>query len=169
MTRATIVVGDAAGGGPWLRPVAADDQERLRAWRNAAANSFFERAPITAAGQRRWFEAYLGRDEDFLFMVMDGALACGCLGVRRADDEWDIYNVIRGVRTAGSRGFLGRGLELLVGFAGRRAELPVRAVVLAANPAIAWYGRHGFGIAVRRPDAVVMRWTGAPAAAADAA
>lgn len=169
MTRATIVVGDAAAGGPWLRTVAAEDQERLRAWRNAAADSFFERAPITAAGQRRWFEAYLGREEDFLFVVMEGTRPCGCLGVRRAGAEWDVYNVIRGVRTAGSRGFLGRGLELLVDFARHRAELPVRAVVLVANPAIAWYGRHGFGIVLRRADAVVMRWTGAPAAAAEAA
>ena len=169
MTRATIVFGSPAAGGPWLRTVATDDQERLRAWRNAAADSFFERAPISAAGQRRWFEAYLGRDEDFLFMVMAGARACGCLGVRRAGDEWDIYNVIRGVRPAGSRGFMGRGLELLVDFARQRAELPVRAVVLVANPAIAWYARHGFGIAVRRPDAVVMGWTGAPAAVAKVA
>jgi ribosomal protein S18 acetylase RimI-like enzyme len=164
MTRATIVVGDpTAPGAAWLRAVAAADQERLRGWRNAAAHAFFERSPVDAAGQRRWFEGYLGRDEDFLFMVMDGTEACGCVGVRLAAGEWDVYNVIRGARTPGSRGFMGRGLELLVGFARRRAGLPVRAVVLAGNPAIAWYERHGFGIAARREGSVVMRWTEGPA------
>lgn len=168
MTSGPLVAGDPAAG-PWLRGAAAGDQERLRAWRNATAWAFFQPAPIDEESQRRWFEGYLGRDEDFLFMLMEAAEPRGCLGVRLADGEWDVYNVIRGERTAGSRGAMGRGLDLLVDFARRRAELPVRAVVLAGNPAIGWYERHGFAISRRQSGSVVMRWTGTPAAPAEGA
>lgn len=162
MTSAPFVVGDPAAG-PWLRSAVAGDQERLRVWRNAAAGAFFDSAPIDAEAQRRWFAGYLGRDEDFLFMVMEAAEPRGCLGVRLVNGEWDVYNVIRGERTAGSRGGMGRGLELLVDFARRRAELPVRAVVLAGNPAIGWYERHGFAVVLRQPVSVEMRWKGTSA------
>lgn len=159
MTSGSVVAGDPAVG-PWLRGAVAGDQERLRLWRNAAAGAFFQSAAIDAESQRRWFEGYLGREEDFLFMVMEAAEPRGCLGVRLMDGEWDVYNVIRGERTAGSRGAMGRGLELLVDFARRRAKLPVRAVVLAGNPAIGWYERHGFAVVRRNPGSVVMRWKG---------
>jgi len=162
MTSGSVVAGDPAVG-PWLRGAVAGDQERLRVWRNAAARAFFQSAAIDAEAQRRWFEGYLGREEDFLFMVMEAAEPRGCLGVRLVDGEWDVYNVIRGERTAGSRGAMGRGLELLVDFARRRAKLPVRAVVLAGNPAIGWYERHGFAVVRRNPGSVVMRWKGTSA------
>lgn len=168
MTSALLVAGDPAAG-PWLRGAAAGDQERLRVWRNAAAGAFFQPARIDAEAQRRWFEGYLGREEDFLFMVMEAAEPRGCLGVRLADGEWDVYNVIRGERTAGSRGAMGRGLDLLVDFARRRAALPVRAVVLAGNPAIGWYERQGFAVVRRQPGSVVMRWTGTSALPAEGA
>lgn len=162
MTRATLVIGSAATGGVRLRTATAEDQQRLREWRNANTGSFFDQAPVTPDGQSRWFEAYLSREEDFLFMVMEANETRGCLGVRLNDGEWDIYNVIRGIRTEGSRGFMGRGLNLLVEFARARSALPVRAIVLANNPAIGWYERNGFAIVQRHAESVLMRWTEKP-------
>ena len=154
-----IAIPPAAVGGAWLLSVTAEDNRTLREWRNAAADAFFERAPITQEDQQRWFESYLTRREDFLFMVMEADAARGCLGVRMRDGEWDIYNVIRGTRTIGSRGFLACGLKMLVAFARSRAELPVRAIVLAENPAVLWYERNGFRIVGWRNGGILMYWT----------
>lgn len=160
MTSEAVVVGTpAVRTEPWLRSVNAGDQDLLRTWRNATRGSFFQTAEVDADGQKRWFQGYLGRSDDFLFMIMAGDAPVGCAGVRQRDGGWDVYNVIRGVRTAASRGFMGRGLSLAVAFARERLELPVTAVVLAANPAVAWYLRQGFEIVDRRPEIVHLRWT----------
>jgi hypothetical protein len=55
---------------------------------------------------------------------------------------------------------MGCGLQMAVAFARGRRDLPVTAVVLAANPAVAWYARQGFVIVGRRPESVLMRWAG---------
>jgi ribosomal protein S18 acetylase RimI-like enzyme len=161
MTSKAVVVGTPEERtAPWLRAVGLADQDLLRAWRNANRAAFFETAVVDENRQQRWFRGYLGRADDFLFLVMAGDAPVGCVGVRLVDDGWDVYNVIRGVGTAASRGFMGRGLRMAVAFARGRRDLPVTAVVLAANPAVAWYARQGFVIVGRRPESVLMRWAG---------
>jgi ribosomal protein S18 acetylase RimI-like enzyme len=161
MTSEAVVVGPPDQlTEPWLRAVGVADQDLLRDWRNANRAAFFEAAVVDEDGQRRWFRGYLGRADDFLFLVMAGDVPVGCVGVRLVDDGWDVYNVIRGVRTAASRGFMGRGLRMAIAFARGRRDLPVTAVVLASNPAVAWYARQGFVIVGQRPESVLMRWAG---------
>jgi hypothetical protein len=162
MTSTRLVVGQPRSvTQPWLRPVGAEEQEALREWRNAHRDAFFHTDVISPEGQRRWFQGYLQRPEDFLFLVMDRDSPIGCVGVRLLGQEWDVYNVIRGVQSAASQGFMGLGLRMLVEFARDRHDLPVQAVVLADNPAVDWYLQQGFRIVGRRPGSVVMRWAGA--------
>ena len=157
---AFVVGGPVPGPGPWLRTVTEEDQARLVEWRTACRHAFFRQEPIDGEGQRLWFRGYRDRPEDFLFAVMEGGEAVGCLGVRLLDGGWDVYNVIRGRRTPGSRGFMGRALEMAVAFARERRERPVGLVVLAGNPAEQWYRRHGFVATGRDPECVTMEWVG---------
>jgi Acetyltransferase (GNAT) domain len=147
MTSATIELGrtdDAAR--PWLRLAGADDQELLRSWRNSHTSRFYNQEAVTPEGQRRWFEAYLERPDDYLFMVMEGDHPVGCIGLRFLDGAWDLYNVIRGVSTKGSQGFMSLSLGLVLGFARRTRQVPVRVEVLPDNPALGWYISNGFAV-----------------------
>jgi RimJ/RimL family protein N-acetyltransferase len=146
--------------GPWLRPIGPDDQETLRSWRNANSCRFYDQAPVTAGRQQAWYENYLTRADDHLFMVMERAMdrAIGCIGIRFRGDAWHLYNVIRGVSTPSPAGFMSRALALVIRFAGERRKAPVFADVLSDNPALAWYQCNGFVIHDRSERAVIMRW-----------
>ena len=135
---------------PWLRTAEHADQELVRVWRNAHARSFFHQSPITSIGQQQWFEGYRDRSDDFLFMVMAAEQPIGCIGIRFRNNEWDLYNVIRGVRSSRSAGFMAAGLASLIAFARRIRPVAVRADVIAGNPALTWYLRNGF--VVERED-----------------
>jgi hypothetical protein len=145
MTRATIALGrtdDAKS--PWLRLSGIDDQELLRSWRNANTSRFYHQEIVSPEGQRQWFEAYLARPDDYLFMVMEGDHAVGCIGLRLLSGIWDVYNVIRGVPTRGSKGFMSLALGLVLGFAWQTRQVPVWVEVLPNNPALRWYRSNGF-------------------------
>lgn len=145
MTSATLELGRPDDPRrPWLRLAGPDDQDRLRSWRNFHAGRFYRQEAVTPEGQRQWFESYRGRPDDYLFMVMEGEHPVGCLGLRIVDGAWDVYNVIRGVPTAGSKGFMSLSLGMVLGFACRTRPLPVRVEVLPDNPALGWYRSNGF-------------------------
>jgi ribosomal protein S18 acetylase RimI-like enzyme len=131
---------------PWLRGVDLGDQDVLRCWRNSHAHRFFDQQSITAASQQCWFEEYLVRPDDFLFMVMAAEQPVGCIGIRFRDGEWDLYNVMRGGVGRGSAGFMSQALAAVIAFARDRRPTTVRADVLADNPAVAWYLSNGFVI-----------------------
>lgn len=130
--------------GPWLRGAGLGDQETLRRWRNAHAHRFFHQQPVTPELQQCWFDGYLGRPDDFLFMVVAGEEPVGCIGIRFRDGVWDVYNVIRGSDSRGSAGFMSLALAAVIEFARGRRPAAVRADVLTDNPARAWYLRNGF-------------------------
>lgn len=134
---------------PWLRTADHADQEQVRTWRNAHARSFFHQSPITSTGQQQWFEGYRSRPDDFLFMVMAAEQAIGCIGIRFRNNAWDLYNVIRGVRSSSSTGFMAAGLAVLIAFARGIRPVAVRADVIIGNPAIDWYLRNGFAIVAK--------------------
>jgi len=131
---------------PWLQPAQLQDQETLRSWRNAHTQSFFQQDPVTPNGQALWYEAYLNRTEDYLFMVMQAAHAIGCIGLRFRDGEWELYNVLRGISSDSSKGFMSQALAMVVDFALCTRLAPVRVQVLANNPALAWYLSNQFVI-----------------------
>lgn len=131
---------------PWLRTAEHADQEQVRTWRNIHARSFFHQSPITSTGQQQWFEEYRNRSDDFLFMVMAADQSIGCIGIRFRSDAWDLYNIIRGVHSSCSTGFMATGLAMLIAFARDIRPGAVRADVIAGNPAINWYLRNGFAI-----------------------
>lgn len=116
-----------------LREAVEDDQETLRAWKNAHSHRFFHHEKISPAQQRQWFTHYLTRDEDHLFMVLIETLPIGCIGIRLLDDHWDLYNVIRGVHRLHLSGCMGTALHHVIEFALQRKAIPVQLKVLAKN------------------------------------
>ncbi len=142
---------------PWLRGVNCGDQDVLRTWRNAHGHRFFHCRPITPESQQSWFDGYLRRPDDFLFMVMAAERAVGCIGIRLREAEWDLYNVIRGVHSAGSSGFMSHALAAVMAFARQRCPAPIRADVLTGNPALSWYLRNGFVIVGENVQSVTLR------------
>jgi hypothetical protein len=157
MTSAAIVLGrpeDATS--PWLRLAGLADQEHLRSWRNANAIRFYHQEIVPPEAQRRWFEAYLERPDDYLFMVMAGDHAVGCIGLRFVNEAWDVYNVIRGVQARGSTGFMSLALGLVLAFARHTRPVPIVVEVLPDNPALRWYLANGFVVAEETPRCVRM-------------
>ncbi len=142
--------------GPWIRTIRPEDLELLRNWRNANLSRFYDTMPVSGGGQQKWFENYLLRPQDYLFLVIDGIDAIGCLGIRLRKDAWELYNVIRGRASASSAGCMSQALDLIREFAGRINNLPIRAEVLCDNPALHWYQKNGFSIVARNDQAVFL-------------
>jgi RimJ/RimL family protein N-acetyltransferase len=143
---------------PWLQAAGFGDQDALRTWRNANAGSFFNQEPIGVVGQQQWYEAYRSRPDDFMFMVMEGERSVGCIGIRIRDDEWDVYNVIRGVQSPGSAGFMSQALAAVIEFAQTNRVAAVRADVVTGNPALTWYLRNGFVITAGDERSLRLRY-----------
>lgn len=129
-----------------LRTAAASDCEDLRTWKNDHRASFFSQDLITPEGQGRWFEGYLARADDWMFMVVDGAETVGCMGFRARDGQADVYNVILGRPSHGGRGVMAKGLQLMCSFARTCVKGDVVARVLKTNPATGWYTKRGFDV-----------------------
>ncbi|HMC20636.1 MAG TPA: GNAT family N-acetyltransferase [Thermoanaerobaculia bacterium] len=122
-----------------------EDQESLRAWKNANRQYFFFKNVIERDGQHRWFEGHLRRPDDHMFMVIVEGKPIGCLAVRVLGDELDIYNVILGDERFSGKGYMTRGIRMMAKFAfDRYPRRPLRLKVLKNNPAVRWYERNGF-------------------------
>jgi RimJ/RimL family protein N-acetyltransferase len=129
-----------------LRTAALSDCEHLRLWKNAHRGSFFFREIITADGQRAWFEGYLERPDDWMFVVLVGDEPIGCMGFRLREGQADVYNVILGRSENGGRGVMARALQLMCSYARARLRCEIVARVLKSNPAMSWYLKRGFNV-----------------------
>lgn len=52
-----------------LYPLKMEELEKMRALRNRSRHSFVTSKEITGEEQRRWYESYLNRENDYLFSV----------------------------------------------------------------------------------------------------
>jgi hypothetical protein len=138
-----------------LRTIDASDCDRLREWKNANRSGFFFQGLIDPEGQRRWFEGYLDRPQDFMFMVETAGERIGCMGFRMLEGAADVYNVIRGEE--GPSGHMSTAFRVLCSFARATFSSPVLARVLKTNPAVAWYRKNVFDIAAEEEMHYLMR------------
>jgi RimJ/RimL family protein N-acetyltransferase len=127
-----------------LRAIIAADLENLREWKNAHRFAFFYQAMITPEQQGKWFQDYLERATDYMFVVQRGSEPIGSMGFRLLDQRADIYNVIRGRRERGGKGLMSQALRLLCSFIAADFTRDIGAQVLLSNPARAWYRRNAF-------------------------
>lgn len=81
--------------GVWMRSISSDDLAALAIWKNTHRESFFFQQELTQSDQENWFQAYLKRPMDYMFIVMQHEYPVGCVGLRKYGGEcWDIYNII---------------------------------------------------------------------------
>ncbi len=127
-----------------LRTITLADLENLRAWKNANRSAFFYQGIITPEQQVRWFQDYLERARDYMFIVESAGQAVGCMGFRMLDQRADIYNVIRGQSEHGGKGVMSQAMRLLCSFIATNSTRDISAQVLLSNPARAWYRKNAF-------------------------
>ena len=140
-----------------LRLVRWADQEALREWKNNNRQYFFYQELIGTEQQMAWYRSYLLRDYDFMFVVQKAGQAIGCMGIRLLDEEWDVYNVVRGaVESAGDRA-MSRAFCMMLTFVAQVRQREIGLKVLRQNPAISWYEKNGFSITGGGQGYYVMR------------
>jgi hypothetical protein len=150
--------------GARLRLVAESDAELMRRWKNENRRFFFHKQEITPEQQLAWFRTYLTRPDDHNYAVEErlgsGYETVGLLACRLLQDTVDIYNVMRGKRTAPAVVSMGDTLKLFCSEIARFYSVPITCNVLKNNPAIGWYLRNGFVQRGDAPDHVVLRYNG---------
>ncbi|MCI0478683.1 MAG: GNAT family N-acetyltransferase [Anaerolineales bacterium] len=127
-----------------LRTITPADLENLREWKNTHRFSFFYQEIITPEQQAQWFQGYLERAHDYMFVAQSAGHSVGCLGFRMLDQRADIYNVILGRSESGGKGLMSQAIRLLCSFIAAEFTRAIGAHVLLSNPARAWYQKNAF-------------------------
>lgn len=127
-----------------LRTIEIRHQDNLRKWKNDNREWFFYKEVIPAPSQLEWFNNYLSREKDFMFIVKTEMSEIGCMGIRELAGRWDLYNVILGLPEYAKKGIMSRALKLMCSFACKLMPVPITAKVIINNPAIRWYSRNAF-------------------------
>lgn len=73
-----------------LRPLERFDLEELRVLRNKNRNFFIQQEIILAEEQKKWYESYLSKDDDFMFAVEHEnfpSKMIGSVGIYHIDQE----------------------------------------------------------------------------------
>ena len=139
-------------------------------WKNRHKQFYFHKADISPEQQAAWFEGYLARPDDHVYMVEEedaqGAgiwKTVGVVAARLLSEEKtvDLYNIMRGTRTPADRTSMGEALRTLCNAAARVYPLPITCKVLSDNPALGWYATIGFVAVADRGDHKLLRYQGA--------
>jgi RimJ/RimL family protein N-acetyltransferase len=134
-----------------LRTIDAGDLEEMRVWKNANKAAFFFKGEISPADQKKWFEGYKNRPDDFMFMVLFEGAKVGCMGYRLLDGAVDCYNIM-GAPAKRPKGAMAAAMRLMCSHirAERREEIGCR--VVKGNDAVDWYDKCGFIVMGEQPD-----------------
>ncbi|MFA6003305.1 MAG: GNAT family N-acetyltransferase [Elusimicrobiota bacterium] len=140
-----------------LRAITDADLEDLRLWKNANRAAFFFKGELSREDQKRWFQGYSARPQDFMFMVEAEGGKAGCMGFRILESgAADCYNII-GVPAAQGRGIMSRAMAMMCGYIRDAHCRRVGCLVIKENPAVGWYtGRCAYRVAAEKSDHVVL-------------
>lgn len=130
-----------------LHSIEQEDIERIRTWKNRNRDRFFYKEVISSDEQRSWYQQYLSRAEDYIFVVEAKSMAkwdkIGCIGYRKVNDVIDLYNIIRGEKTQ-ERSSMKDAMKMLLAYLMQTYDLRIKCDVLVDNPAVEWYNKCGF-------------------------
>lgn len=142
-----------------LRSIEKKDIDDLRIWKNENKSRFFYKQEITPDEQSKWYQGYMHREKDYIFIVeikvSDTWEKIGCLGFRVVEGNIDLYNIIRGRRTE-ARSSMREAMHILLAYISARYSYPIKCDVLVDNPAVEWYNKCGFSIKECRGDYYIM-------------
>ncbi len=144
-----------------LRSIEKRDIEDLRIWKNSNRSSFFYKQEITPDAQIEWYQRYIHREDDYIFIVEvlnnDTWKKIGCLGFRVVEGNIDLYNIIRGQRIE-ARSSMREAMYILLAYISEKYSYPIKCDVLVDNPAVEWYNKCGFSIRECRGDYYIMEF-----------
>ena len=130
-----------------MRLIDSNDLENLRSWKNSQKMFFFHTASISEEQQIDWYQSYVKRNNDFMFMILNiENKPVGCMGIRLINEEWDIYNVILGSIKYEKLGFMSKSFTKMIDFAYTKTKCAIGLKVLKHNPAVDWYKKNGLFI-----------------------
>lgn len=145
-----------------LRAAGPGDLENLRAWKNANVAGFFFRGIITPAMQAQWYEAYLARPDDFMFIVEKDGIKAGCIGFRMlVGGEADTYNMIAAPEAKG-QGIMKAAMLLMCSYIASTLTKDIGCLVVKGNPAVSYYEHCGYRVAGDGGDHHILKldWKG---------
>lgn len=132
-----------------LRSIDYDDIEFIRKIKNHNRKSFFYQEIISKEQQIQWFNKYLEREKDWIFVVSEAKdlsnASIGCVGFRMKKNIIDIYNVIRGKESLHGVSMMD-AMKLMVSYIKNNFSCRINCEVLKSNPAVDWYKKCGFVI-----------------------
>lgn len=121
------------------------DIELLRFWKNENKDYFFYNKEISPSEQWEWFEGYLERKEDYIFIIEYKGKKIGCIGFRIIDNLIDVYNSILGDKKFSKKGLMSLALKLMCSYIIDEYKMNITLKVFAANKAARnWYRKNGF-------------------------
>ena len=129
-----------------LRTIEESDIIDLMNWKNNNKEYFFSKYDITWEKQLLWYQGYIQRGTDLMFVVEANKVVIGCMGIRRINDEWDVYNVILGRTEYSGNGIMYKCFQKMLRYVLDIDHLPITLKVLKNNPAVGWYEKNGFKI-----------------------
>lgn len=138
-----------------LRTARVEDLENLRVWKNNCRTSFFYQKVIQPEQQKQWFDGYLKRDDDYMFIIEEGGARdeqmayhpFGCMAFRVTDDSTiDLYNIIRGENSLGQASMRTAMYMMLNYIVNYFPNKKIKCDVLKDNEAVKWYQKCGFAI-----------------------
>ncbi len=141
-----------------LRTINYQDLDSLRTWKNEQREYFFFKDLISQEQQRKWYLSYQERPEDHMFVVVVNDVSIGCMGIRLLDGNWDVYNVILGLKNYGGKGLMSNAFQAMLQFADSRHPNQITLQVIKENPAIVWYQKNGFKIISEHPAYFYMTY-----------
>jgi len=141
-----------------MRAVNQSDMEHIRQWKNEQKQYFFSQEDISFDQQMQWYESFVKRPYDLMFIIVYDYKAIGCMGIRWQDDHWDVYNVILGIKEFGRRGLMGKAFLSMLNYAAELKPALITLQVLKINPAVKWYLKHGFYITEKHESFFVMKY-----------
>jgi RimJ/RimL family protein N-acetyltransferase len=127
-----------------LRTITETDCDNLRQWKNDNRRAFFSQDIISPQMQMKWFQSYLERENDFMFMVMFNSEPIGCMGFHMLEGQADIYNVILGRLDMAGKGIMSKGLLIMCSYIYSDFTHDIGLKVLRSNLAVGWYEKNGF-------------------------
>jgi hypothetical protein len=160
MNKEALVIRPANTMEYWLRHANGGDLENLRTWKNQHKRAFFHQTDITPEQQKKWYENFAARDNDFMFMVVDARPRpkdVGVIGFRDLGDKVDIYNVMRGAPREGDGVTIAEAMVLALNYMAARFQKPITCLVLKDNPASDWYAKCGFFVEEVRDDCFLLK------------
>lgn len=129
----------------YLRIINETDISLLRTWKNNNKEYFFLKEDITSEQQEKWFQDYLSRNHDYMFVILYNGYYAGCIGFRLllAEKCVDLYNLII-VPELQKKGIMSSSLKLIIKEIKKKYIVPIKTKVLKINSALEWYKKNDF-------------------------